>query len=461
MDFNPAAGMDDATFNISMDPNSTINIALNWAEPQGGIQTNLNLYLTDAAGNNVVLVNNSNPPPAQIPIQSTNDNLTTQQAFEFFNFITGGGAFNGAIVIQRAAGAGTPRLKWVNFDNVGSSLSATQFNSGNSSDIFGPTILGHNGTANAETVAAVPFNNSAIIENFSARGPVTHYFGPVNGTTPASPLASPEVLDKPDIAATNRALTTFFGSGNRFGGTSAAAPHAAGVAALQLSANPALTFGQMTDALESTAHPVGAFPHTAAGAGLIDAQAAITAQPKPPPPPIAFTSGPTGTTNNNNPTFTFTVGAHPNTINCSIDGNVAQACTDTYAPGVQPDGAHTVAVTATDFFGQTNTATQSFAVDTTAPSAPNIAKGPKKKSKSNKATFTFSGEPGATFACSLDSAAFAPCTSPANVKVKKAKPKPKKHTFGIEQIDAAANVSAPTTFKWTVVKKKKKHHRHH
>ena len=67
----------------------------------------------------------------------------------------------------------------------------------------GPAIFGHNGTGAGMSVAAVPFSNSGAIEEFSSRGPVTHYFGPVIGTTPAAPLASPQVLAKPDIAATD------------------------------------------------------------------------------------------------------------------------------------------------------------------------------------------------------------------------------------------------------------------
>ena len=74
----------------------------------------------------------------------------------------------------------------------------------------GPAIFGHNGTGAGMSVAAVPFSNSGAIEEYSSRGPVTHYFGPVIGTTPAAPLASPQVLAKPDIAATDGGATTFF-----------------------------------------------------------------------------------------------------------------------------------------------------------------------------------------------------------------------------------------------------------
>jgi hypothetical protein len=447
MDFDPGVGVDNMQGITVGGAGAQTRLNLDWAEPQFGVTTDFNFYLLTSGG-------------ALTGIQSTDNNATSGRPNEFISFTNG---TNQNLVIQRVSGTGTPAMEWINPDNVGTSFTAVPEHYADG-DTFGPTIYGHNGAPAAETVAAVPFSNSATVENFSARGPVTHYFQPINGTTPSAAISPPQVIDKPDVAATDGGQTSFFqpnGGVFRFFGTSAAAPHAAGVAALQLSANPSLTTSQIFDAQEATARAVGAQPHTAVGAGLIDAQAAIASKP-PAPPPVSFTGGPTGTTNNNNPTFTFTVGAHPNTINCSIDGGVAQSCAaGSYAPGPQQDGQHTVAVTATDFFGQTNTATQAFSVDTTGPVAPTISKGPKKKSKTNKATFTFAGEAGGSFQCSLDNAAFAVCTSPVNLKVQKPKRKPRKHTFEIEQTDSLGNVGATATYNWTVKKKKKKHHHHH
>jgi hypothetical protein len=175
---------------------------------------------------------------------------------------------------------------------------------------------------------------------------------------------------------------------------------------------------------------------------------------KPPAAPsIAITARPGPITTDTTPTFEFTVTGHPATISCSVDG-AAQGCTSPFTPATPlADGNHTVTISATDFFGQTSSpAAASFTTDTTAPDKPTIKKGPKKKTKSNKAKFTFSGEAGATFMCALDKKAFAACTSPAKVKVKKAKPKKKKHTFKIEAVDAAGNVGAAATYKWKVQK---------
>jgi len=82
-----------------------------------------------------------------------------------------------------------------------------------------------------------------------------------------------------------------------------------------------------------------------------------------------------------------------------------------------------------------------------------ITKRPKDKTKKKTATFEFtSNEPGSTFECSLDDAAFAPCASPLTEKVKKGK-----HSFRVRAKDAAGNVDgSPATDDWKVKKKKKK-----
>ena len=101
----------------------------------------------------------------------------------------------------------------------------------------------------------------------------------MEGAEPAEALGSPEILSKPDVVATDCGLTTFFasftGEGWRFCGTSAAAPHAAGVAALMLEEKPGAEPEEVRAALQSSALKVGAFEACAVGSGLIDATEAI------------------------------------------------------------------------------------------------------------------------------------------------------------------------------------------
>jgi len=87
-----------------------------------------------------------------------------------------------------------------------------------------------------------------------------------------------------------------------------------------------------------------------------------------------------------------------------------------------------------------------------------ISKGPKAKVKTRKkkakVKFKFQAdEPGVTFACALDGAAAAPCTSPYSFKVRKGR-----HSLTVTATDAAGNVdSSPATYSWKV--KRKRHRR--
>jgi hypothetical protein len=90
--------------------------------------------------------------------------------------------------------------------------------------------------------------------------------------------------------------------------------------------------------------------------------------------------------------------------------------------------------------------------DATAPNA-TITRGPKDKTKKKSATFEFTGTDAravASFQCRLDGGAFATCTSPHTVKVKKGK-----HTFEVRAVDQAGNVGAPASDTWKRKKRRK------
>ena len=93
------------------------------------------------------------------------------------------------------------------------------------------------------------------------------------------------------------------------------------------------------------------------------------------------------------------------------------------------------------------------AVDSTPPET-TISKGPKKKTKSRKAKFTFSSsEAGSTFTCALDKKPAAPCTSPLKLK----RLKRGKHKLVVTATDAAGNADAsPATYRWKVKKKRRR-----
>jgi hypothetical protein len=272
MDFNPTAAT-DRTFGITVAAGQTLRINLQWAEPWNGVGTDLDAFLLSGGGQFLAwsVDENSAGDGTQRPVeivQWTNESASAATVH---------------LAINRYAGT-SPRLKFILMQN-GGGVTATEYPKSSGGDVVGPTIFGHAGAAAAISVAAVPFDNSAKIETYSSRGPVAHYFGPVTGTAPAAPLGLPEVVAKPDLAATDCGATTFFAflsSGTwRFCGTSAAAPHAAAVAALVRQAEPTLTEPQVRGTLTNLATPVGAFTPEAAGAGLVDAFEAIGSLPGP------------------------------------------------------------------------------------------------------------------------------------------------------------------------------------
>lgn len=162
----------------------------------------------------------------------------------------------GDIQITRFAGATQP-LELFCFDPC----SLQEFNTPADS-IFGqPTV------PEVLAVAASPANNPTTLENFSSQGPATNLFPPV-------------VRSKPDITGVDGVSTSRPGF-NPFFGTSAAAPHVAGVAALLAQANPSYLLVApdqfFANALRATAVDLGMpGPDTGFGAGRADALNAVS-----------------------------------------------------------------------------------------------------------------------------------------------------------------------------------------
>lgn len=283
MDFNPGAAT-DRTFGIQVEPEEVLSVDLQWAEPWEGVQTDLDAILLNADG--------------EVLTGSTEDNVSskedegTQQPIEIVQWENQSSTDQTVqLVINRFEGTADPRLKFIFLQN-GGGVSGTEYPKSGGGDVVGPSIYGHAGAAGAIAVAAVPFDDSSQPEPYSSRGPVTHYYGPVEGTTPAPQLLSPEELSKPEVAATDCGATTFFARQPiaepdvwRFCGTSAAAPHAAGVAALMLDEESGASPAEVREALAVSASPVGSFGPCAVGGGLIESVGALEAIEGTPFPP--------------------------------------------------------------------------------------------------------------------------------------------------------------------------------
>ncbi|MBS1894259.1 MAG: S8 family serine peptidase, partial [Actinobacteria bacterium] len=251
----------------------------------------------------------------------------------------------------------------------------------------------------------------------------------------------------------------------RFCGTSAAAPHAAAVAALIRSANPGATNTQVRADLEATARPVGSnalgfYGPDAIGAGLVDADSAVAALAL---PPTVTISGPGSPTVLNPPTFSFVANRRA-TFTCSLDGASPAPCASSYTPPAPLSiGGHEFKVAATDVAGHTGTATYRFAIEKVVPPRPvvTIYRHPRKVVKTRKKSIRLefglrsSASTRTTFRCKIDKGSFKPCKANFSAHFKVGK-----HAFSAEAIDAAGTVSEPATFKFRV-KRLAPHHRGH
>jgi hypothetical protein len=190
---------------------------------------------------------------------STINNFQTNQPIEFAGSIPIPAGLNTVqLVITRAnspGGNAAGRLRYVLFDGNAVVVPAEYFS------YQTPVMYGHSTARDGHGVAAYSAFRPYIPEGFTSPGPATILFDGAGNR-----LSSPEVRQKPDIAAMDGANTTFFGGDTtsdsdtlpNFFGTSCAAPNAAAIAALVLQAygGPgSLSVAQMKTVLQRTAYP--------------------------------------------------------------------------------------------------------------------------------------------------------------------------------------------------------------
>lgn len=247
---------------------SSPRVDLFWADPLGQSANDYDVYLV--TGNGTVVAASSNT-------QDGDDD-----PYESIPFASPGTS----IVIVKFSGEG----RYLHLSGGRSPLEFTT---------SGAT-RGHNasGASNAFCVAAtwvrspaVPFVEGTVnpVETFSSDGPRRMFFeGDGTPITPGNFSASGGLLlQKPDLTAADGVATSVPGF-NPFFGTSAAAPHAAAIAALLLSHNPLMTPPEIRLAMESTALDIEALGRDQdSGAGIVMALAALQA-PATPVPRLVF-----------------------------------------------------------------------------------------------------------------------------------------------------------------------------
>jgi hypothetical protein len=165
-------------------------------------------------------------------------------------------------------------------------------------------------------------------------------------------------------------------------------------------------------------------------------------------PETTIDASPADPTNETTATFSFTASEAGSTFECRLDGGAFAGCTSPRAYAGLGAGDHTFDVRATDAAGNTDPtpASRTWTIDLAAPDT-TITSAPADPTSATSAEFGFASEPGSTFECRLDGAAYAPCTSPASYAGLGAG----SHTFQVRATDAAGNTdSTAAAYTWVV-----------
>jgi hypothetical protein len=267
-DFDPGPGV-DILQNVTIPVGGSASIVLQWDQPffsvSGGTGTRNDI--------DVALFNSSG---TTILAASAFNNLGGD-AVEILQFSNPGPSTSFNIAIEKFTPAGGPNpslMKYVFFGPMAVNEYAT-----NSS-----TVYGHANAAGAEAVGAAFWGETPV---FGVNPPLLETFSSIGGTPilfNTSGGAVNEVRAKPEIVGADGGNTTFFGSDigfdndtfPNFFGTSASAPHAAGVAALMLERSGDITPMTVYARLEVTTIDMGpAGIDFESGSGLIQADSAL------------------------------------------------------------------------------------------------------------------------------------------------------------------------------------------
>ena len=236
-------------------------LTLYWADALGASASDYDLFLLNSAGTSIISA-------------SVDPQDGTQDPFEAVGFSSSVGT-NLRVLIGKFSGSG----RFLHLST----------NRGRLSIATAGEIHGHAATsaANSFAVAATPargpypgrFSTGNSVETFSSDGPRRIFFNADGSAITAGNFSSTggQVLDKPDLTAADGVSVT--GAGGfpaTFFGTSAAAPHAAAIAALIKSANLSLTATQVRTALLNSALDIeSAGNDRDSGVGIVMADTAV------------------------------------------------------------------------------------------------------------------------------------------------------------------------------------------
>jgi Subtilase family/Ig-like domain CHU_C associated/FG-GAP repeat len=243
------------------------DINLSWSDPLGGSNNDYDLFLLDRTG-------------TTIEAASTNTQDGTQDPYEdLFN----GGTAGQIIVIVKVSGAG----RFLHLDvNRGTLSIATSGETHGHAATSAPNSFGVAATPAPSAYGGPypnPFNSGDAVEYYSSDGPRRIFYTSAGAAITPGNVGSTggQVLNKPDLTAADCVSTNVPGF-LPFCGTSAAAPHAAAIAALVMSANLSATATQVRTAVLNSAIDIQAPGiDRDSGVGIVMASAAVGSLPLP------------------------------------------------------------------------------------------------------------------------------------------------------------------------------------